>query len=857
MPEKKHLEKIRPLPELKPSITEILVANGRSFEPFIKTFSYTGENITKISLGTLVGIFEMDEKSEDSAYIVNFLASVAKKEYFNNPRRGAVESFEAALHKINLALAELVKHGNVSWLGKFHGALGTFEKNNLHFSVTGAARILLLRNENIVDIAEGLASSESHMHPIKTFVEVSSGRLLQHDKIVLSSPELFNLFTLEDILKNALRMDDERFRQFLNTALVNELDMAGAIVADLNENIPAPKSSEKKKLETVASDVFDNVFSKAAFNPSTKETSGEKNTPPETEKPIPGDYIDSKTGHIYIQGDTPEKPSAHPHMEHMGFVMQEFGASLYSFVLAQKKWLHKGKKISLLALDALVEKSQVTGKKTLRAIRKQWKKTLINRKMRKDRRAAEKIREVALEKETVAQRTTITDIPNQPRLPESIPTAKEEPMLPEPPATVGIPNEPPLPSTGSIPERDASASEDNDIPPFMREKLAAFYKKGREAQQMSPSTDTTIRIEKTSGSEPLKRSADIRQMFTNAIRKHIAQTILWTKHVAMSLRGMTAIVVVAYRKLAQHHRKTFFGVIIAVFLFGFIAVFLSKKDRPQQATVRETPQTTEAAPALLTETEKNARLANTPIVLLTKEEHLVSAILLDNETYSVSSKKITRVSDNKEYSLPDGSGQARYASAMDDLRLIFIYTENNELFAWSPISRTFAKNALTLPEGATVQAIGTYLTYLYILDSATDQIYRFPRADGGFGQPTTWLRDGNQIGNDAQMAVNETIYITPNKTVLQAFFRGRHTKDFETPRTPASIVSIFSHPGTENIYALDRDNRRILVWNQDGALLAQYFSEKLALAETVTVNEKTHEAYLTIGNSLSSLKLEP
>jgi len=157
MQEKKRQEKTKALPELKTSVTEVLVVSGRTFQPFIRTFSYVGENISKSNLGTLFGVFEIDDQSEDSAYVVNFLASVAKKEYFNNPRRGAIESFEAALHKINLALAELVKHDNIAWLGKLHGTIGVLEKNNFHFSVTGQAKILLLRDDELAEISAGLA----------------------------------------------------------------------------------------------------------------------------------------------------------------------------------------------------------------------------------------------------------------------------------------------------------------------------------------------------------------------------------------------------------------------------------------------------------------------------------------------------------------------------------------------------------------------------------------------------------------------------------------------------------------------------------------------------------------------------
>ena len=89
-------------------ISEIQATRGRDAEHFIKIFRHEGDNVASATLGTLLGVFEIDDSSEDSKYIVNLLVSVAKNEYFCNPRRGAVESFEAALHKINVALAEIV-----------------------------------------------------------------------------------------------------------------------------------------------------------------------------------------------------------------------------------------------------------------------------------------------------------------------------------------------------------------------------------------------------------------------------------------------------------------------------------------------------------------------------------------------------------------------------------------------------------------------------------------------------------------------------------------------------------------------------------------------------------------------------
>jgi hypothetical protein len=49
---------------------------------------------------------------------------------------------------------------------------------------------------------------------------------------------------------------------------------------------------------------------------------------------------------------------------------------------------------------------------------------------------------------------------------------------------------------------------------------------------------------------------------------------------------------------------------------------------------------------------------------------------------------------------------------MDDLRLIFVYTDADELFAWSPITTPMSKTSFC--PRAHVKDIGTYLTYLYV-----------------------------------------------------------------------------------------------------------------------------------------------
>ena len=196
-------------------ISQIQATRGRDAEHFIKIFRHEGDNVASAMLGTLLGVFEIEDTSEDSKYIVNFLFSVAKNEYFCNPRREVIESFEAALHKINVALAEIVKHGNIRWLGKFHGTIAVLERNTIHLSAAGDGRIYLARNDSLSHISEGLASPEAADRPIKTFIEISSGQLIPGDRLLFLLPKAIEIISEPILERHAGQMNQERLSQYL------------------------------------------------------------------------------------------------------------------------------------------------------------------------------------------------------------------------------------------------------------------------------------------------------------------------------------------------------------------------------------------------------------------------------------------------------------------------------------------------------------------------------------------------------------------------------------------------------------------------------------------------------------------
>lgn len=840
MQEKKRQEKIIPLPELRSTITEILVANGRSFQPFVRTFHYTGENITKSNLGSLIGVFEIDELSEDCAYIVNFLASVAKKEYFSNPRRGAIESFEAALHKINLALSELVKHGNVTWLGKLHGTLAVLEKNNVHFSVTGQAKILLLRNNTVSDISEGLASEESQLHPIKTFVEVSSGRLTLSDRIILTSPELLALFSVDDLAKNARRMDPGQFLQFLKTALINELDMSGVLLVQTDEEVTVPlpkppkKPAEEKSLERVQ-----NIFSQSAFLPKNGGVSSVQEslslTPSQSsiqEKPKE-EYTDTKTGHIYVQGAITEDPGQqHMVLERVKFKLEEVFDTTRSVLFAQKKWLRKGKKQLIITVGILNEESRSLGKKIGRASRRFWRRYQTTAK-----------EHFSKDEPTPSEEIMSSTVTNN-ATPTSSLASPEKIVL-----------NPTLPPESLQQESTPVSQENEEIPSFMKEKVAFFYQK-----HITPLT-VSLRENSTKPETSPALKTPVTSLFSQTlplIKKYGNQSLVRIQNLPFQKlkRGASfislATVVSVFRclpNMSLYDKKWFKPVsflLLGLTLIGFL--FWKFPRTPSVPTTEEqTSPLIQDSSAPLSSLEKTLVLDTTPTPI-------IASVILNDQAYAITENAILTVPGNKSFPLPES--KAKFATAMDDLRLIFVLLENGKLYAWSPIATSFVENTLVLPEGATITGIDTYLTYLYVLDSTHDQVYRFPRAPGGFGAGTSWLKESVAIEPDSHLAVNESLFIALNPTTAQGFFRGRITNTLEIPDGGLSLTDFYTHPGLTNVYALDADHAQILIWNQEGKLLQKLHDEKLSAGQTLSVNEKTREVFVSTGNTLLSYKLK-
>lgn len=770
--------KTSPAP-LEKHFREIVVGSGRSQEPYIIAFHYASDNVAGSPLGTLFGFFEVEIHDQDAAYIVNFLASVAKKEYFANPRRSSVESFEAALHKINVALAEIVKHGNVSWLGHLHGALGAINQNTLNFSVTGEGEIYLAREEDLRSISTGLAENENEPHPLKTFTEVSSGELYDGDLIFALSPSVWSLFSPEDLRRSLNRLGPAGFEQFLRTALVNELPVAAVALVTCSApvELKPPKPAPQKPVADL-----DNVWSDAPFAATrrAKEVRAETKTESLAEEKQE-EYTDKKTGHIYVQASSDHAPETvdSPWKERWALIRHDLGTKARTWSAGLRKAGRRMGKNGTLALGAfgaqlsLLRRSLARkARSAKRASENRWQEF---RQAREARKMAEKTNTAS---ESMRERSDWDE-----RTSDAFPDAS-------------------TPTASALPTRQTS-----------RISLTKIHERaGRFVSRCQP---FLAKIRSVSGATG------------GFLGRQFASLFFWV--------GQT------WQSLPPKMKWSVLGTIGIVIAIGLMAIL--RADGVPSVVEEPTPQSVIenlAQPVFPPAEEPLATLLTDGQLLFPSNNSKTIALTAINTTsFLVTEKAIINLKTQESTTTPE---PIKLATAMDDLDAIFVLGESESLYLFSTVTKKFEKNALPIEAGARIDAIGAYLTYLYVLDQKAGAIYRFPRAEGGFGAPSRWLKESVNLATDGNLAVYENVALTLRNKEPAVFSRGqRMSAVFAGTKTLVTTDALTFDQETGDLLVLDRANKRIVRWSTAGDLLAQYFHETFGKAETFALSGTSDE----------------
>lgn len=185
-------------------INELLLGANKNFvcETYIFEPSPTEE-----PLGSLLAVAETETRAGVGNELLDLTITAIQREYYRDPKRGVVASFESALHQANLVLHEATERGVRDWMGYFNVVVGVLAGrpagqagSALHISVAGEATLLLARQQRLTNVSYGL----SHLpitNPLRTFSQVASGTLTARDILFFGTGHFLNLFSEADLLR--------------------------------------------------------------------------------------------------------------------------------------------------------------------------------------------------------------------------------------------------------------------------------------------------------------------------------------------------------------------------------------------------------------------------------------------------------------------------------------------------------------------------------------------------------------------------------------------------------------------------------------------------------------------------------
>ncbi|MFH1657382.1 MAG: hypothetical protein ABH919_02845 [bacterium] len=192
---------------------------------FYETFVYEPETPAEEQTGYLYMAGCLNHALPQNAQFLNRLAEVIKEEHYSQSEQSPEKSLRRSLESANVFLTGETKKENVSWLGNLNFAILSLSAEDpakdwqeFNFSKTGDTAILLVRGNEVIDIGRNSEPREEEIYPLKIFKNVSSGKLVKGDKIVVLSSDVFEYFREKNLIRAAVFSNSEKeLKRVLNS----------------------------------------------------------------------------------------------------------------------------------------------------------------------------------------------------------------------------------------------------------------------------------------------------------------------------------------------------------------------------------------------------------------------------------------------------------------------------------------------------------------------------------------------------------------------------------------------------------------------------------------------------------------
>jgi hypothetical protein len=155
-----------------------------------------------------------------------------------------------------------------------------------------------------------------------------------------------------------------------------------------------------------------------------------------------------------------------------------------------------------------------------------------------------------------------------------------------------------------------------------------------------------------------------------------------------------------------------------------------------------------------------------------------------------------------------------------------------------------------------ITAATSFYNRLYILDNATDQIYRHRLSGKTYLSPDTWLKTSSDLEKTKSIAIDGYVYVL-NDNKINKFINGRQESFpdlniFPELQTPTKL---FTDLNTTSIYLLEPANQRALVFDKEGKLEKQFHSNSFTNMIDFSIQEEAKRMLMMTDTKLFIIPL--
>ncbi len=230
------------------------------------SFCYEPENIYEKKMGSFYMVGLLRRTLPTNIRFIEKLAKNIKDKYYRSTILTPEKALKESLKVANDFLEKIIKRGDVSWLGNLSFATLSLKNFKLNFAKTGKIKILVLRNQKIIDIDKKITPQEIEPYPLKIFTNTVSGKLAQGDIVLVFTKDLFDFFNKQKILDEIAKLssfNDINFKKLLNKKKVKLSKVSGIFLAIL-----LTKKTVFKKKATISTKELKDFSFKKAFAPA-------------------------------------------------------------------------------------------------------------------------------------------------------------------------------------------------------------------------------------------------------------------------------------------------------------------------------------------------------------------------------------------------------------------------------------------------------------------------------------------------------------------------------------------------------------------------------------------------------------